>query len=235
MTEESERLSQSRIIQTDQKLVEFAKGTARTNRLQDLIVEEGETVVLSYTSDKFKRFYQKIKPESVDHLKELMGVPRQFQKTRSSIRNTSFTCVPGSSSSLRKSSVNIFSRMISPAVLTDDKSPEEDKIEARKFAREAARQYIYGDSAEVIHQKPLIEKYLELRDMCLFIPMFKNITVYNEGTLSISANTYVVRANRVRLYGTGQIVCDGPTTFDCLSFEGKLFYMAKAETMLMKK
>lgn len=232
MKEENESLSRSRPIQADQKLAAFAKVTADADKLQDLVVEEGETVVLSHSSNKFKSIYQKIKPESIDHIKELIGVPKRFQKTKSSIRQTFSTCSPESSSVFKKSSLNISARMISPSVLTDDKSSEEEKIEARRFAREAAKQYIYG-STDVDTHKALIEAYLTLRGVFVYVPIFNNITVYNGATLNIAANTFLVRANNICLYGSGKIVCNGPTTFESNTFKGNQPYLV-AQQLPMK-
>lgn len=232
MTEENDRLEQSRLIQADQKLVAFSKVTADANKLQDLIVEEGETVVLSYSSKKFRSIYQKIKPDSVDQLKELIGIPKQFQKTNSSICQTFSTRSLESSSVFKKSSLNLSARMIPPSVLTDAESSEEEKIEARRFAREATKQYIYGN-IEMAHQKSLIEAYLKERGVAIFVPIFNNITVHNGATLSIAANTFLVRANNVCLYGSGKIECNGPTTFDCSTFKGNQPYLV-AQQLPMK-
>jgi len=233
MKEENDRLAQSRPTQADQKLVSFAKVTAKSDKLQDLIVEEGETVVLSYSSKKFNRFYQKIKPDSVDHLKELIGVPKQFQKAKSSIRQAFSTCSPESSSVFKKSSLNLSARMIPQSVLTDANSSEEEKIEARRFAREATKQYIYGNSDDMAHQKALIETYLKLREVTLYVPIFNNITVHNGATLNIAANTFLVRANNICLYGSGKIVCNGPTTFESDTFKGNQPYLV-AQQLPMK-
>ena len=231
MKEENESLSRSRPIQADQKLAAFAQVTADADKLQNLVVEEGETVVLSYSSNKFKGIYQKIKPESLEHIKELIGVPKRFQKTESSIRQMFSTCSPESSSVFKKSSLNISARMISPSVLTDENSSEEEKIEARRFAREAAKQYIYGNT-DVDTHKALIEAYLTLRGVFIYVPVFNNIVVNNGATLNIAANTFLVRANNICLYGSGKIVCDGPTTFDCAIFKGNQPYMVAQQLPL---
>lgn len=218
MKEENDRSAQSRPMQAGQKTVSFSKATADDNKLQDLIVEEGETIVLSYSSNRFKSFYQKIKPESIDHLKELIGVPKQFQETKSSIRQTFSTRRPGSSSVFKKSSLNLSARVFHPSVLTDDNSSEEEKIEAKMFARQAIEQYLfeyeYAYSALEAH-RAIMEAYLNYSDATLVVPIFDDITVHNGATFIVANDTPLVSANNICLYGTGKIECDGPTTLHC--------------------
>jgi hypothetical protein len=117
-------------------------------------------------------------------------------------------------------------------VLTDETSSEEEKIEARRYAREAAKQYIYGN-ADVSTHKALIEAYLTLRGVIVYVPVFKNIIVNNGATLNIAANTFLVSAYSICLYGSGKIECDGPTTFDCSIFKGNQLSMV-AQQLVVK-
>jgi len=199
----------------------------QAGELSNLVVEEGESRTLSYQSESFKPYYREFIPESVDKIKDLIGVSDgvktsiQFTQQQSAI-----TVSPKLSAATKMVTSKLYSRVISPQILTSEDVSEDEKLEAMSMARMATKEYIYGNSTEVEHWKPLIDKYLALRHPRIFIPTFNDIIVHNGGTLNIAADTLTVNAKKIQLYGTGKIVCDGPTTFDCTSFQGNIPILA---------
>ena len=104
-----------------------------------------------------------------------------------------------------------------------DRGLSERELAGRlRLARTATRDFIYGNSLELTHWRGAIDDYLKERSPRLYIPFFNDIIVQNEGTLHIASDTYALYARRIRLFGSGKIDCQGPTTFDCDSFEGFL-------------
>ena len=214
--------AQKSVITRSLILANIAKKIRQRKKLNDFVVKKGTTRVLSCTDEKSKQFYQAIKPKSAAELKELIGVPEGFQSpaVKQQMRAKFMSEIMYGKE--KKAFSNIFAKTISPKILTSRKTSKNEIFEAKECARLATEYYVYIDSTEVSHLTYLIDWYLELRDATIYVPILEDIIVYDNGTLNIAANTYVVYANKIQLFGSGKIVCDGPTTFECDSFEGFL-------------
>jgi len=209
MPEEDDRkpgktLARSRI------LAEHAAGLGE-GATKNLEVNEKETQVLSYASRTWQEHYREIKVATLADIKDVIGAPdlafervlaRPQGKTRDGI------------------DLDALKAKISPV----PKADEDPKKAADDFRmiRAAAHSLIYGDSRQLRHWVPAVEAWLRVKNPRIFIPFFNDIVVHDGGTLVVAANTLTVFANRVRLFGSGMVRCDGPTTFDCRSFEGQL-------------
>lgn len=212
-------------------LSQTVKKLKKEDQQRNLVVQEGETRVLSYKSDAFKSYYETIIPKSVDEIKDMIGIPdnsskpiqheQQFKKTTAKplLNKPNFVkiAMPANVDVSR-----LRSRIISPQLLTSPDVGDDEKTEMMRLTHMAIKAYIYGDSAIVAMWLPTMEEYLKIKGAVLFVPIFNNIEVYNDATLQIAADTHVLYANDIRLYGTGKIICNGPTTFDSKSFEGFL-------------
>jgi hypothetical protein len=207
-------------------LSRMAADLSNSGQLEDLEVDEGETLVLSYQSRRLRASYREFQPKSVDEIKDLLGVPdmpfRRLSEASLMMRELSRVGTADLTSLSARIMPSLPSRVISPDSLKDPTVSEDEKVEIKKMARSAADAYIYGVSTTVASWKPLIDAYFQVDIPRLVIPIFRDITVRTNGTLAIPRNTYVVFANRIQLYGSGKITCSGPTTFDCTSFEGFL-------------
>lgn len=173
---------------------------------QDLVVEEGETTTLSATSERFKPLYRTLRPQSIDEVRKLLG------PAPGALDGQSGCCTPGSDA-IRRQLVSI-----------DDLKSEDPAVaqDAVGLTRLAAREYVLGNNAAVSHWRGVLDEYVSIHKVKINVAYLQDITVHNKGTLGVAVNTHAVYANRVRLYGTGKIVCGGPVTFNAKSFEGKL-------------
>jgi hypothetical protein len=212
------------------KLAELAQRIGREKRLPDLNVEEGETRILTHESVSMRPLYTAVEVESAADLKELIGIPDLAAPStptiglatieRSSLERLRRTGAL-SPEDLPELQPTTLARTINPQVLHADRDgPERD--EALSVAHAAAEAFIFGNSRAVRLHEGLIDTYLKVRGATIFVPIFNDITVADKATLTVSSNTFAVFANRIRLFGTGRIVCNGPTTFDCLSFQGNV-------------
>jgi hypothetical protein len=170
-------------------------------RKLDLVVKENSTVDLTMDSKLLKNYIQVVQLKDVDLAKRLIGVPDEFAQPKD--------CGCGK-----------MGRVPSLADLSSkDKTIKEDALSA---ARSGLQQYILGDSRKVVISKKVLNKYLEITKAKINILWIKDIIVHNNATLNINNGLTSVLANKIRLFGTGKIVCNGPKTFKCTSFEGKL-------------
>lgn len=207
-------------------LAEVAKG----DKPQDLTLNKDETATLSYKSKEFKKFYREIKPKSADDVKDLLGVPEFVGKFSISekkagkkvdekdLKGTVRLRAPMPAG---VDIAKLSSKLLSPKQLSSHVGEEETE-EMMSMAHMAMQAYVYGDWTKVMHWKPALDEYLRLRDAVIVIPVLNNIIVNDGATLHIAPDTHAVYANKIQMYGSGRIVCDGPTTFDCDSFEGEL-------------
>lgn len=178
----------------------------------DLVVDENETIVLSYGSKRVREDYREIAVKSLGDLKEVIGAP-----------DSAFTnCFTGTRESETFDGVSTRQLQTRVAALPSDDLGLEESADEARLMRAAAHRFIFRDSRALAHWRPAVEAWILRKTPRLFVPFYRNITVNNGGTLSVAASTLAVYANKIRLFGTGQIVCQGPTTFDCTSFEGDL-------------
>lgn len=230
------------------RLSEISRVRSAENRVYSLSVFEGETCVLSPSSSKMREHFERIDLSSVDELKELIGVPRTLRMEPRSpaldrLRRPTARPARVSVEPLRLAAGRVvfdqvepidearenrlrvvermFSRTIDPSVFDkDDDDPE--RMAAVQIARATISDYIYSNAAITSQARELVTQYLGRRTPQVLVAVFADIQVANGATLQVSAGTLAVHANRVRLYGTGQIVCDGPTTFDVKNVRGNI-------------
>ena len=180
---------------------------------EDLVVGKNETRVLSYTSKSCRHYYREIKVSTLEDIKDVIGAP-----------DTTYAASCATSAGIKKPFDGIDRQALCARigeVPAADDDPQKTADEFR-LVRAATHDMIYGDSRQIQHWRPAVDQYLKMKHPRIFVPFFFDIVVYAGGTLTIAANTLAVYANRIRLYGTGRIDCEGPTTFDCTSFEGQL-------------
>ncbi len=212
-------------------LAKLGAELTHAGELQNFIVQEGETRILSYRIEELQAFYKEIRPKSVDDIKDMLGVPNviglcggadsdQKENIRKTAleRNFSFQV----SMPPRVDISRLRSRIIPPRLLSSSDVGEEDRAHMMDMARMATEAYIYGDSSQVSQWVATINEYLRLKNAVIFVPYFSDIIVHRNATLRIAADTHAVYARRIKLYGNGRVLCEGPTTFDCDSFEGFL-------------
>jgi hypothetical protein len=170
-------------------------------RRDDLIVNENDTVTISYTLDSFKPNYQTIYPKEIDDVKRLIGVPKEVPIKRKD-------CCDG----------------IVGSVMHSDEAFQNPETRNRviKDVRYAAREYIQGDSTAVSHWTGLINKWLTESHAELHIAVFPNIIIYDGGTLNISRDTHGIHAISIKMYGSGKIRAERDIAIDCRTLEGNI-------------
>lgn len=197
----------------------LAKIAAGKRNLTDLVIERDETRTLTFESREFNAVFQPFQPKSVDDLKDILGVPDEIAAKSPAIRRFA----PQAGAMKRRTlGANLQARVISPDVLDDKKASAAVRTHAFITAKQAAAQYIYGDSSRIMHLRPLINRFLELKEAMIFIPIFKNITIYNGGTLMVAPSAHVVWANNIKMYGSGRIDSQGPLTIRSATLQGNL-------------
>jgi hypothetical protein len=170
----------------------------------DLVLEEGEAATLSAESSRFKPAYRELRPRSIEEVRRAIGVP-------AAVAEKHRPCGCGA-----KGGARVF------GIEDLDSEDEATKGGALRFAHEAAAAYIMSGQRLGGASATLLDKYLLRLDPRILVAFLGDITVNSGATLTVAKNTHGVYANRIRMYGTGKIVCDGPKTFRCTSMEGKL-------------
>lgn len=189
-------------------LENVAEKKRRQGELKDLNIPKGQTIKISYDSADFKSHYHLFKPESVDEIKEIIGIPPGI--------------ILDDSKSKKEDSKKFFSRTFAPGSFKDKNVSNEQKIEIKQLTRMTTKKYIFGEIKELGYWKYIINEYLEDRVPLLFVAYFDDITIQDGGILDINAQTFTVYADKIKMYGSGKIRCDGSTTIDCISMEGNL-------------
>ncbi|MEM8963157.1 MAG: hypothetical protein AAGD38_16855 [Acidobacteriota bacterium] len=208
---------------TREKLIERAKEQGR--EVGNLEVPEGKTIELSPESDFARKYLVELKPENIDEVVEWIGVKDELLEDRPDI---SFNRVPDRQlidvSRLR--SLHHESRLtsLSPTanmVRVDDLISSNVVVRQRAtgLVRAAMRQYVFGRSNRVAFFRSAINRYIQLSNLRLVVPIFNDVTVSNGGRLQLSPSTYAFYARDIRVHGTGRIDCNGPKTIHCRSFD----------------
>jgi hypothetical protein len=171
---------------------------------QDLVVEEGETVVVSRNSKRFQNAFRKIQPKTAEELRMIIGIQPEVAKMAK--MEAAGGCGCGKKS-----------RTMSE----DDLESADDNVRGKALSstRAALGAFVRGASL-VAAAKPSIDKYIELVKPDLIAAFFLDITVNNGATLTIAASAHALYARNIRIHGTGRIVCHGPTTINCKALSG---------------
>jgi hypothetical protein len=185
----------------------MGKSTADCDVSKDgLRVEPGETVVLSPTSSRFKAVYERLQPKTIAEVRAAIGLSEASAKAVASRR-----CCEDS--------------VATAAVMTPDDLEHSDPEVAKRaqaLTYAVAAEYVRApDVAHLANWVPALDRFINLWQASLNVATFESdIDVADGATLTISRSTHAVRANAVRIHGTGRIVCEGDVTFKIASLEG---------------
>jgi len=173
---------------------------------QSISVEPGEHVVLSPESKRFKENYRQVRPRTADEVREIIGLSAETAKA---LREQGQCCQSSEYSSeiIRAEELN---------------SPDGAVRErAWNIAQTALMRYIYSTNPKSLSQmEPLIAQYLLITEAVLNIAFLADIEVGSGATLTVSTDTHLVRANKIIIHNTGEILCSGFTKFTATSLEG---------------
>lgn len=172
----------------------------------DLTLEEGENYVLSPESRRFKGAFRQERPRSAEEVRKILGMSSE------------------SLAALKQSGCCFGAQ--APAASADPEDLESDDPEIRANARrltyQAFNAYVHGSApGKVAHLIPAFDRYLDVNKAILNIAHLNDIEVFNGATLTISAATHAVYANRIIIHRTGRIVCIGSKSFKITSLEGE--------------
>lgn len=176
------------------------------NEAQSLRLEENECLTLSPESERFRAAYKQIQPRSAAEVREVLGLSAEATKAV----QAGGVCCHGPQA---------------PAATADAADLGSDDPEIRAAARQATyaafNAYVHGTAPESLaYLTPVFDRYLDINKAIINIAAFGDIEVLDGATLTISASTQVLRANKIIIHRTGRIVCRGSTTFKIVSLEG---------------
>jgi hypothetical protein len=176
----------------------------------NLSVESGETVLLSPDSARFKDAYKQLFPRTIEEVRNAIGLSEDVAKALQ-VRSVS-------SLTLRRASSLTATTIRAEDILSDDRDA---RFRARALTFEAARQFVVSpDTSHLTQLVPAINQFLVATKAILNIANLLDINVANGATLTISANTHALNANKVTIHGTGRILCQGRLTFKIQSLQG---------------
>lgn len=201
-TKASENSIAARLKQSTAKVHESCGVEAQ----EKLHVEKGETVTLSYTSNRFQKSYRQIEPKSIEEVRQAIGVPTELSEQ-----------LEGKTCCSSKGVSN--SRMFAVEDLTS--KDEKTRGAALRFAKSAAGAYVLG-AKQNKQITAVLDRYIDIADTRLNLAFFGDVIVEDGATLNIAQSTHALYANKIKIYGNGKIVCQGPTTFRSQSIQGKL-------------
>lgn len=189
----------------------------------DIQVKAGEHITLSPTSDRFAPFYKSVRPKDIDEVRKLIGPklrPEFLGRFRSRIerRAARYTELDPATGVYRIPELSAI--MVSKA----DLKSRDKKIQARAhdMVYRAAKEYVYGDHQSVAQWKPLINAWLAVEALIRWIEA-NTVEIGDGGSLTISKNTLALYAWKIKMHGSGKIICEGDTTINVTtSLEGNL-------------
>jgi hypothetical protein len=170
-----------------------------------LRVEPGESIVLSPESARFQDQYRRIRPGTAKELRSLIGLSDEMANT------------------LRDKGVSSQAPMLDRLLAPHELEADDEILRTRAFATagQALRNYVRTTSPRLMAEmEPALDRYLELTPVVVIAVALQDIDVADGATLTISDDTHLVEANKLRIYGTGQINCGGYTKISVTSLEG---------------
>ncbi|MFF1908726.1 hypothetical protein [Kitasatospora sp. NPDC058218] len=179
---------------------------AATAQPQNLRLEANERLVVSPDSPRFAAGYREVRPRSIDEVRKLLG--------------------PGNvpDSALRADHLRLRTNELTKRLLRPEDLEVKDPIargEARNLVYLAAREYVHAASTATLKQwRPAIDRWLADVRPILHIFTAGDIDIADGATLTLSANTQGLVARRVRMHGSGRIVCLGNVKISAVSVEG---------------
>jgi hypothetical protein len=180
-----------------------------------LQVEAGESAVLSPDSARFKSLYQQIRPQTIDQVKQVIGLSEVTTRTLQNIPLRAVSPAPA------VSEVVLRSIAVIPPVSDLNSTDAEVRFSARGAAYQAASAYLESaDPRQFAHLTPLINQFLVDSAAKLNVIAFQDIDLANGATLIISNTTHALYANNIRIHGDGRIVCQGKITIKVTTLQG---------------
>lgn len=171
---------------------------------QELTVEPGETLSLSPASSRFESAFVRLQPTSINDVRQALGFPEAILKNRPSICGCS-----GKTSRVHS---------------VDDLDHEDESVKgsALGVAHRAVAGYVMGGQLTPGVSVEMMDRFIQIVKPNIFLALFGDIIVQDTATLTVAKSTHALYANRIRMYGSGQIICDGPKTIRCNSLQGKM-------------
>jgi len=172
----------------------------------DLKVEEGDCTTLSPNSERFKGAFEQIRPRTAAQVREILGFSSE---AAAAVEQAGMCCHAG--------------RGQSSTASAEDLEAKDDELRAvaRATTYGALRAYVQAaNPAAYAHMEPAFEKYLDINRAIINVLHVNDIEVFDDATLTVSANTHVLRARKIIIHPRGRIVCNGSTTFKVTSLEG---------------
>ncbi|WP_395292367.1 hypothetical protein ACF9IK_01205 [Kitasatospora hibisci] len=172
---------------------------------QALRLEANEKLVLSPDSPRFASGYRQVRPQSIDEVRRLLG-PVNVPDSRA--ENLLAARVP-----------ELTKRLLRPEDLKV-KDPNA-RAEARRLAYLAAREYVHtANTAPLKQWRPIIDQWLLEVKPVISVFTAGDIDIADGATLTLSANTHALTAQRIRMHGSGRIVCRGSVKISAVSVDG---------------
>lgn len=213
--------SETKAVSTAQSWREMMKTyNIDTDQLKpvDLVVPEGDTYTISTARSDLQSKLIEFKPRTIDEVKLLLGVSVE---TVSPLTQINLSRLPTFKSVRKCTSDDSCEMKVNPAHRFTTQ-PEKERKESVRNVRKVAYEMVYRNFETADAIKKLVNSYLELSEAIIWGILFQNITILNGATLNVAANTHILFANNVKMYGTGKIVSQGPLTLKCSSCEGQL-------------
>ena len=165
---------------------------------QDLVVPEGESLILSPHVDKYATLFVQINPKSMREMKEIIGVPDGLHATGGREK---------------------FSLPSAPVRFVGQSGPEAEA--ANVFVREAAKEFIYRDSVSTAAFVLPMERLLPT--VLLHVGLIQDLIVRQNATLVIPRGVDRLTVRNVTIERGGRLVLQGSNVLiRARSFRGQL-------------
>lgn len=200
---------------------------------QSLEVKQGQEMTLDTRSDMARGRMVQLKPESLDDLREWMGVPQRiYQPPKRPAARPTATEVPALHPTLPN--LTRFAARVTPNLtvkipkealtsISPTATMRELDTPKRTLLQQAARNLIYGDPKALVMDAPLYKAaWQHISKIAYPLILLQNITVYSGATLNISPSVASLLAFRIKIYKGGRIKTPSFVSIHCYSVEGGL-------------
>jgi hypothetical protein len=196
---------------------------------QDLHIKSGENIILSPKNPQFAGLFKKVQPNNIDEVKAMLGLkikptPAKVLRLGPNLGRVTSTISERTARSRFVEfdpSIGIYRppKLTAQPVSFNELHASDKRVQARArdLVYRAAHQYVYGDSQAVSGWVPIINDYLKVLKAIVNWMSANTIIIEHGGTLTIAADTQLVEAWQILMYGSGQIVCQGNTTIRVIS------------------
>jgi hypothetical protein len=174
---------------------------------QPIRLEPHESVVLSPESPRFAAGYRQVRPQSIDEVRKLMGANSVPEKARDG------------SGALYFRAPELAKQLLRPEDL-EVRDPVA-RARARRLVYLAAQEYVQGTNTDELKQWcPVINRWLADVQPIISVFAAEDIEIADGATLTLSANTQVLKARHIRMHGSGRIRCLGNVKISATSVKG---------------